>query len=71
MQIPLSAVVAFGDGDNDKEMLEGVGCGIAMANATALTKQRAHKTSRWTNEQHAVARELEVLMRAGAFGTLA
>lgn len=33
----LEDVVAFGDGDNDAEMLAGVGMGIAMANATPAT----------------------------------
>lgn len=31
--IPLSAAVAFGDGLNDKEMLQEVGLGIAMGNS--------------------------------------
>ena len=32
---------AFGDGDNDIEMLQAVGTGIAMANASANLKQAA------------------------------
>ena len=32
--IPITNVVAFGDGENDKEMLQEVGFGIAMGNAS-------------------------------------
>jgi len=31
-----SQIAAFGDGDNDVEMLQYVGCGIAVANASAV-----------------------------------
>ncbi len=34
LQLPRQAVAAFGDGDNDIEMLTYVGCGIAVANAS-------------------------------------
>lgn len=37
----LADVMALGDGDNDAEMLEGVGLGVAMGNATELAKQSA------------------------------
>ncbi|AMD85678.1 hypothetical protein SAMN05444369_104134 [Capnocytophaga haemolytica] len=39
--LPLSAVVAFGDNYNDLEMIEGVGCGVAVANARQEVKQVA------------------------------
>ena len=32
----------FGDGGNDKDMLETVGCGIAMGNAVESVKQVAN-----------------------------
>ncbi len=37
--IPTSAVVAFGDDDPDRNMLEGAGIGIAMSNATDYVKE--------------------------------
>ena len=33
--------MAFGDGDNDKEMLEFVGIGVAMGNAVDTAKEKA------------------------------
>ena len=36
-----SQAMAFGDGNNDKEMLQAVGCGIAMANASEELKKIA------------------------------
>lgn len=38
----LSEVMAFGDSDNDIEMLRGVGVGVAMGNADELLKADAH-----------------------------
>ena len=34
-------VIAFGDGENDIEMLEAAGTGIAMGNAKDAVKERA------------------------------
>ncbi len=41
MGIPLSKVMAFGDYDNDVEMLSGVGFGVAVANASRRAKEAA------------------------------
>lgn len=41
LQLSLSDVIAFGDGENDKEMLESVGCGVAVGNARPLAKSSA------------------------------
>ncbi|WP_159583074.1 HAD-IIB family hydrolase [Streptococcus halichoeri] len=38
----LSEVMAFGDSDNDLEMLSGVGVGVAMGNSDAAVKEGAH-----------------------------
>ncbi len=59
--IDLRDVAAFGDSDNDIPMLEVVGHGIAMANATAPVKAMAPYISPWTNDQDGVAREWERL----------
>ncbi len=37
-QIPLSSIIAFGDADNDKEMLMAVGWGVAMGNCSNALK---------------------------------
>ena len=34
LHIPMANVMAFGDGENDIEMLQAVGCGVAMGNAS-------------------------------------
>ena len=39
--IPLEQVIAFGDGDNDSEMLSLAGLGVAVANASPLCKEAA------------------------------
>jgi len=41
LELPLSDTAAFGDGDNDAEMLRMVGIGIAMGNATDSCKAAA------------------------------
>eukprot|EP01041_Mallomonas_annulata_P007774 gene7774-15908_t len=42
LNIPLSEVIAFGDGDNDKEMLQYAGLGVAMKNACEVAKTAAN-----------------------------
>ena len=41
LEIPMNEVVAFGDGDNDKEMLQFAGRGVAMKNAKQAAKSAA------------------------------
>ncbi|WP_290458724.1 Cof-type HAD-IIB family hydrolase [Dubosiella newyorkensis] len=48
-------VVAFGDAPNDKEMLEDVGYGVAMKNATEDVKAVADVVSSYTNDEDALA----------------
>jgi len=48
--------------NNDKEMLELVGEGVAMRNAKESIKAIANRVSEWTNDDEGVARELEVLL---------
>lgn len=54
--------VAFGDGPNDIDMLEAVGCSYAMANAEDVVKAAASEVLPWTNEECGVARMLDVLL---------
>ena len=41
LHIPAAGTAAFGDGDNDAEMLKAAGVGIAMENATVLCREAA------------------------------
>ena len=41
MNINLNEIVAFGDGDNDKEMLQLAGLGVAMKNGKPAAKEAA------------------------------
>ena len=61
-------LAAFGDGNNDAEMLGAAGCGVAMANAREKAKKAAAVVSRFSNGQAAVAREIQSLVRDGRFG---
>ena len=41
VHISREEIMAFGDGDNDKDMLRYAGIGVAMGNADASVKQQA------------------------------
>jgi hydroxymethylpyrimidine pyrophosphatase-like HAD family hydrolase len=58
LQIPLSEVVAMGDGDNDAEFLAVAGQGIAMINGTPMAKRAASRISERSNHENGVAHEL-------------
>ncbi|KNC99040.1 cof-like hydrolase [Spizellomyces punctatus DAOM BR117] len=61
-EVGLDAVLAFGDGENDVEMLREVGMGVAMGNAV----QRAKDVAGFVcppNDEDGVARVLEGLFR--------
>ncbi|EGG15029.1 HAD superfamily hydrolase-like protein [Cavenderia fasciculata] len=51
-------IVAFGDAENDIEMLKSVGLGICLANGTDPTKKISSKVSIYSNDQDGVAREI-------------
>jgi 5-amino-6-(5-phospho-D-ribitylamino)uracil phosphatase len=55
-------VVAFGDEDNDFEMIEYAGHGIAMGNAIDELKERANDVT-LTNEEDGIAIYLEKLLK--------
>lgn len=52
-------VMALGDGENDVEMLDMVGLGVAVANAGEAAKKSAAIVSSYTNHEDAVARAIE------------
>jgi len=54
-------IVAFGDGENDREMLAYAGVGVAPANAKESVKEVADVVLPWTNQEAAVARFLSGL----------
>ncbi|AIM24511.1 putative bifunctional phosphatase/peptidyl-prolyl cis-trans isomerase [Melissococcus plutonius] len=56
-------IIAFGDGDNDIEMLKEAGIGVAMGNATKYAKQAANFITA-TNEEDGIFKALKKL---GAF----
>lgn len=57
-QIPMSQVMALGDNNNDIEMLQAVGWGVAMGQASARV-QAAAKAVTTTNLEDGVARAIE------------
>jgi len=61
LSIPLEAMVAFGDAENDIEMVSTAGLGIAMANGAPRTRAAARRVSCFTNQEDGVAKELERL----------
>jgi len=67
----LARTVAFGDSFNDVEMLACCGVGVAMANAKDEAKASADRVSAYTNDDDAVARELELLTALPELGTVA
>lgn len=58
LNIPQERVIAFGDEDNDFEMIEFAGHGIAMGNAIPELKERANDIT-LTNEEDGIAVFLE------------
>eukprot|EP01113_Clastostelium_recurvatum_P007210 TRINITY_DN13346_c0_g1_i2.p1 TRINITY_DN13346_c0_g1~~TRINITY_DN13346_c0_g1_i2.p1 ORF type:complete len:296 (-),score=38.17 TRINITY_DN13346_c0_g1_i2:50-913(-) len=59
LQISLDDTLAFGDAENDLSMLRTAGRSICMANGAQVCKDASHKVSQFTNNEDAVARELE------------
>ncbi len=57
--IPVSRTIAFGDGENDVEMLNVAGIGVAMKNANRLVKSYANDVTDYTNDEGGVGRYLE------------
>lgn len=58
--VPLSKIVAFGDAENDIDMLELAGLGVAMGNSEEHVKLKANRVAP-TNEDDGVAFILEEL----------
>lgn len=54
-----SELVAFGDAENDLDLLRLAGLGIGMRNSTPGLRAAFHRFSSWSNAEDGVARELE------------
>lgn len=57
--IPISRTIAFGDGENDIEMLSNAERGVAMKNATDVVKSYAKDVTDFYNNEDGVGRYLE------------
>lgn len=57
--IPISRTIAFGDGENDLEMLSTAQVGVAMKNASDLVKSYANDISDFTNDKDGVGKYLQ------------
>lgn len=58
-QIPQDRIIAFGDEDNDLEMIDYAGVGVAMKNAIPELKSIANYITDYSNEEDGVASFLE------------
>lgn len=58
----LENCVYFGIGKNDILALKQAGLGIATQNATPEAKAAAHRVSRWSNDENAIANEIEKVL---------
>ncbi|MFE8696336.1 Cof-type HAD-IIB family hydrolase [Cytobacillus sp. FJAT-53684] len=65
-QIPAERIIAFGDEDNDLEMLDYAGYGVAMGNAIDQVKSTANKLT-LSNEEDGVAVYLNDLLNLKLF----
>merc|ERR1712137_515251 len=61
LNISVDNVVAFGDANNDIELLRTAGTGICMAQGSKEAKNAANYVSKFTNDEHGVAKELAAL----------
>ncbi|MBS4461849.1 HAD family phosphatase [Aerococcaceae bacterium zg-B36] len=54
-RIPVDNILAFGDENNDIEMIQYAGLGVAMKNATEEVKAVANDVTRYTNDEDGLA----------------
>jgi Cof subfamily protein (haloacid dehalogenase superfamily) len=66
LAVPLHEMAAIGDGENDIDMLRGVGLGIAMGNANIAVQKSANWVTA-SNEQDGVAAAINYICEQGLF----
>lgn len=64
LKIDVTEVIAFGDSQNDMDMLRTVGCGVAMANASDEVKNIADRVTK-SNDDNGVIEILRELYNLG------
>lgn len=64
LKIPMERIIAFGDEENDVEMLREVGTGVAMGNARDFVKEAAHFTTS-SNDEEGIADFLDTYFLKG------
>lgn len=69
LDVPLDAVVAFGDGDNDLEFLQVAGRGVVMVNGRTVVKKIANQITEYTNNQDGVYLTLVEMEKKGLLAT--
>lgn len=57
--IPMSEIMAFGDMDNDRDLLKEAGWGVCLLNGAEATKAAAEAITEYTVEEDGVGRYLE------------
>lgn len=62
LRLPIETAAAFGDGENDADMLEFVGCGIAVENAVPLCKAAADHVT-LSNDEDGVAHAMHHILK--------
>lgn len=67
LNVSVSETIAFGDGENDVEMLQAAAIGCAMSNARPMCKTAANLTTDFANHEDGVAIQLEKFLEMGFF----
>lgn len=57
-RIPQAKIIAFGDEENDLEMLQFAGVGVAMKNGRSTVKAVSNEETEYTNDEDGLARHL-------------
>ena len=66
-RIPVSEIMAFGDMDNDKDLVKEAGWGVCLLNGSDLTKANADDITDYPCTEDGMGRYLEKLWNAKAF----
>lgn len=60
--IPIKRIIAFGDAENDREMLKMAGQSFAMLNGDSGTKKFAKKITEFSNNENGIYHELKKIL---------